>query len=680
MEETIFVAASRGGNPGARGGNQRSSKIQPLEIPTHSSSSTKEDTIVVVVAQKRIEHQNVSETNTNVEHALNVSSEQLLSANSSSGGGGERKRGENGEEEIEEDESSLRSPRSPKAYAQSSVKVGIEFARSVKVVLFSTKICILLLFVPIALALGHAGGNISPGPIFFFSVLAIVPLAERLGFVTEEVAAHTNETLGGLLNATFGNVTELIVSLMALRNGDTRLVKLSLLGSILTNTLLVLGASFFFGGLKYSEQTHNRKGAQLNAGLLLLSVLSLTLPSVMSETSMSGTTEEEKERDILRVSRVSSVFLLAGYMAFLVFQLKTHKHMFVSENKNEDGGEEDHEKKAKEEKKKKAMRRTGSTESMFKMKTSSMENLRATLKNMASSSSTSNPKPILARKAEREDDEESGRGSVVPQPPVSPIPENAVKNSGALDITNAGGGSKLAKLRWQSAVKDIAQKKELNMLKWGSVLTQVSTQTRVNSMQRKLSQLNKKLTETLSGKDAGEDDKNILFGFERGDEMAYEHKDDSLTKVSAMIWLAVITGFIASLSDVLVGSIDGAAHQWGVPMAFIATIVLPLVGCAAEITAAVMFARKNKMDISIGVAIGSSTQFALLVIPVTVLIGWMISVPMNLDFGLFESASLLVVVLVVNANVVDGTSNWLKGAMLLCAYACLATSIWFQKF
>ncbi len=670
MEETT-VAASRGGNPGARGGNQRSSKIQPLEIPTHSSSSTKEEDTIVVV----FEHQNVSETNTNVEHALNVSSEQLLSANISSGGGGE-----NEEEEIEEDESSLRSPRSPKAYAQSSVKVGIEFARSVKVVLFSTKICILLLFVPIALALGHAGGNISPGPIFFFSVLAIVPLAERLGFVTEEVAAHTNETLGGLLNATFGNVTELIVSLMALRNGDTRLVKLSLLGSILTNTLLVLGASFFFGGLKYSEQTHNRKGAQLNAGLLLLSVLSLTLPSVMSETSMSGTTEEEKERDILRVSRVSSVFLLAGYMAFLVFQLKTHKHMFVSENKNEDGGEEDHEKKAKEEKKKKAMRRTGSTESMFKMKTSSMENLRATLKNMASSSSTSNPKPILARKAEREDDEESGRGSVVPQPPVSPIPENAVKNSGALDITNAGGGSKLAKLRWQSAVKDIAQKKELNMLKWGSVLTQVSTQTRVNSMQRKLSQLNKKLTETLSGKDAGEDDKNILFGFERGDEMAYEHKDDSLTKVSAMIWLAVITGFIASLSDVLVGSIDGAAHQWGVPMAFIATIVLPLVGCAAEITAAVMFARKNKMDISIGVAIGSSTQFALLVIPVTVLIGWMISVPMNLDFGLFESASLLVVVLVVNANVVDGTSNWLKGAMLLCAYACLATSIWFQKF
>ena len=263
--------------------------------------------------------------------------------------------------------------------------------------------------------------------------------------------------------------------------------------------------------------------------------------------------------------------------------------MFVSENKNEDGGEEDHEKKAKEEKKKKAVRRTGSTESMFKMKSSSMENLRATLKNMASSSS--NPKPILARKAEREDDEESGRGSVVPQPPVSPIPENAVKNSGALDITNAGGGSKLAKLRWQSAVKDIAQKKELNMLKWGSVLTQVSTQTRVNSMQRKLSQLNKKSQKRFQGKVLEKMIRTSCL-VSSGAEMACEHKDDSLTKVSHDL-LAVITGFIASLSDVLVGSIDGA-HQWGVPMALIATIVLPLVGCAAEITLWDVFARRTR--------------------------------------------------------------------------------------
>lgn len=638
--------------------------IKPLEIPSSSSVTSGEETIVVVR-----EHPYGGEETRGTEDALNVSSEQLL-MRANDDDSAKKKR----TNEREENDASLRSPRSPKAIAQSSVKVGVEFARSTRVVLFSTKICVLLVFVPIALALGHAGESISPGPIFFFSVLAIVPLAERLGFVTEEVAAHTNETLGGLLNATFGNVTELIVSLMALRNGDTRLVKLSLLGSILTNTLLVLGASFFFGGLKYSEQTHNRKGAQLNAGLLLLSVLSLTLPSVMSETAMSGTSEDEKERDILRVSRVSSVFLLAGYMAFLVFQLKTHKHMFVSENTNEDEGDEEKGKKGQEgeKKKKNVMGRTGSTESMFKMKTSSMENLRATLKSMASSGGNQK-KTMIAKGTEVENDEESGRGSEVPKPPVSPIPENAVKKS-------SGDGSKLAKLRWQSAVKDIAQKKELNMLKWGSVLTQVSTQTRVNSMQRKLSQLNKKLTETLSGRDANEDDKNILFGFERVDEMAYEHKDDSLTKVSAMIWLAVITGFIASLSDVLVGSIDGAAQQWGVPMAFIATIVLPLVGCAAEITAAVMFARKNKMDISIGVAIGSSTQFALLVIPVTVLIGWIISVPMNLDFGLFESASLLVVVLVVNANVVDGTSNWLKGAMLLVAYACLASAIWFQNF
>lgn len=403
------------------------------------------------------------------------------------------------------------------------------------------------------------------------------------------------------------------------------------------------------------EQTHNRKGAQLNAGLLLLSVLSLTLPSVMKETQMTSKTKDAQESDILKISRVSSIFLLAGYCAFLVFQLKTHKHMFVSESKDDDDADEAEKgEKSKHNNQTKVPppKRTSSTENFLKMKTSSMENLRAVLRKMSSGNNS-----VKVNGNEEEENE----GNM--KQPVSPIAENPLERT----------ESKLAKLRWQTAVKDIAQKKEVNMLKWGSVLTQVSTQTRVNSMQRKLSQLSKK----LAGRE--KDDTNVLFGFERGDEKAYA-EDDTLTKGSALIWLGVITAFIASLSDVLVGSIDGAAQQWGVPMAFIAMIVLPLVGCAAEITAAVMFARKNKMDISIGVAIGSSTQFALLVIPVTVLIGWIISVPMDLDFGLFESASLLLVVLVVNANVVDGTSNWLKGAMLLCAYLCLSTAVWYHAF
>ena len=163
---------------------EKSATIQPLEIPSAS-----DDTLVVIP--------NASSSSKG--DALNVSSEQLLSSNNTDSALATELRKMR---DAEENDSNARSPRSPKALAQSSVKVGTEFIRSTKVVLFSTKICILLVFVPIALALGHAkGGNkISSGPVFFVSILAIVPLAERLGFVTEEVAAHTNETLGGLLN------------------------------------------------------------------------------------------------------------------------------------------------------------------------------------------------------------------------------------------------------------------------------------------------------------------------------------------------------------------------------------------------------------------------------------------------------------------------------------------------
>jgi Ca2+:H+ antiporter len=129
-----------------------------------------------------------------------------------------------------------------------------------------------------------------------------------------------------------------------------------------------------------------------------------------------------------------------------------------------------------------------------------------------------------------------------------------------------------------------------------------------------------------------------------------------------------------------VGAINGASLKYGVPMAFLSAILLPMVGGIAEFAAAVQFAMKDKMDIAIGVAIGSSTQFALLVIPTCVLVGAMIGQPLDLDFGVFESATLLLVVLVVNANVQDGTSNWLKGLMLLIAYATLSVSIFYHTF
>ena len=113
---------------------------------------------------------------------------------------------------------------------------------------------------------------------FTLALLGLAPLAERLGFVTEQLAIHTNETIGGLLNATFGNLTELIVALTALNRGLYRLVQLSLLGSVLSNMLLVLGCAFFFGGLLHKTQKFGTISSQMNATLLMLSTNGRAFP------------------------------------------------------------------------------------------------------------------------------------------------------------------------------------------------------------------------------------------------------------------------------------------------------------------------------------------------------------------------------------------------------------------
>eukprot|EP00959_Pyramimonas_sp_CCMP1952_P213191 4460756-Pyramimonas_sp.AAC.1 len=166
------------------------------------------------------------------------------------------------------------------------------------------------------------------GWTFTFSLLGIAPLAERLGFVTEELAEYTNQTLGGLLNASFGNLTEMIVSMFALRNNMLRVVKLSLLGSILSNTLLVLGCAFFFGGLKYKQQSFNADGANANTGLLMLAVMGMTVPATLhaTHTEMTGTGSE------VALSRISSVFLLMTYFGYLYFQLITHRDLFEDDD------------------------------------------------------------------------------------------------------------------------------------------------------------------------------------------------------------------------------------------------------------------------------------------------------------------------------------------------------------
>ncbi|KAK4275248.1 hypothetical protein QN277_018364 [Acacia crassicarpa] len=390
------------------------------------------------------------------------------------------------------------SPRIPEISAQKSESTTHQktlrriVCNSVKIVIFSNRLNLLLPLGPLAIIVERLTNH--HGWVFTLSLLGIMPLAERLGYATEQLAFYSGDTVGGLLNATFGNATELIISIYALKRGMTRVVQLSLLGSILSNMLLVLGCAFFGGGIVFNkkEQVFNKGTATVNAGLLLMAVMGLLFPAVLHYTH----TEVHFGSSELALSRFSSCIMLVAYAAYLFFQLNSQRSLYLSLN-----------------------------------------------------------------------EEEGDHG-------------NSIEDDESPDIS-----------------------------KWESV-----------------------------------------------------------------IWLAIMTALISVLSEYLVGAIEGASTSWKMPVSFISVILLPLVGNAAEHASAVMFAMKDKLDISLGVAIGSSTQISMFVIPLCVIIGWIMGHPLDLNFQLFETATLFLTIIVVVLLLQEGTSNYFKGLMLILCYLIVAAS------
>jgi Ca2+:H+ antiporter len=157
------------------------------------------------------------------------------------------------------------------------------------------------------------------------------------------------------------------------------------------------------------------------------------------------------------------------------------------------------------------------------------------------------------------------------------------------------------------------------------------------------------------------------------------HYDEvpELSQRDAMGLLLVATLMVAWMAEIMVGSIGHAAGEYGLPTLFIGIILVPVFGNAAEHFTAITVAGKNKMDLSVGIAVGSSIQIALFVAPLMVLIGWALGVPLTLEFGIFETVATFLAVLVTNFIIQDGESNWLEGAMLLITYAILALAFFF---
>ncbi|KAI8338959.1 Sodium/calcium exchanger protein-domain-containing protein [Chlamydoabsidia padenii] len=202
----------------------------------------------------------------------------------------------------------------------------VTFFSSFKTTMTSSYFNILLVFVPMALIASYT--NASDTIVFSLNFLAIIPLAKLLGFATEEIALRTGSTIGALLNATFGNAVELILGIIALKEGLIRVVQASILGSILSNILLVLGFCFLLGGSTRQEQSFNVTAAQTSSSLLALTTLSLLIPAAFSATA---NTALEAEQGILKLSHGTALILLLVYILFLLFQLKTHTYLYEDE-------------------------------------------------------------------------------------------------------------------------------------------------------------------------------------------------------------------------------------------------------------------------------------------------------------------------------------------------------------
>jgi len=348
----------------------------------------------------------------------------------------------------------------------------------------------LLVFVPIAMLLEwvfHA----SPTLIFGAAALAILPLAGLMGQATEEIAARTGSAVGGLLNATFGNATELIIAFFALQAGKLEVVKASITGSILGNLLLVLGLALLLGGFKFKTQKFNPQNARLLSSMLFVSVLGLMIPALFDIGARGYAGVGNPASVDLSMSIATAVILILMYAANVYFSLVSHKDLLSS----------------------------------------------------------------------------------------------------------------------------------------------------------------------------ADDD---------------AHHD---TKWSVPVAVGVLLGatvLVALMSEFLVGALEPAAASLGLSEFFVGIIILPIIGNAAEHSSAILFAMKNKLDLAVTIALGSTIQVALLVAPLLVLLSLLVGKPMDLVLhNPFELAAVVAGVVIAASVSSDGETNWLEGALLLGLYLILAFAFFF---
>ncbi|KZO95110.1 calcium/proton exchanger [Calocera viscosa TUFC12733] len=478
---------------------------------------------------------------------------------------------------------------------------------SIMTIIKSSWLNLLLVFIPVGWALHFI--NVTPVAVFVTTFLAIIPLAALLAFSTEELAIRVGETLGGLLNATLGNAVELIVAIIALTQCKLTVVQSSLIGSILSNLLLVLGMCFYAGGVKYSEQGFLVTPSQINSELLFLSVVAVLLPgafdiAVRTSNSSDNSTSDDVPTsvlasDILQMSHGVAVILLFIYICYLIFTLWSHAGVMNATSEESTRYPPD-----------------------FKGPKMLMRNVHKRWnESFPRSKSPTKHRPALPFPLEA-----NAEG---PVPSDSPAPPDGFASAPEL----------------HGSVED---------------------QERLTHARMEDDRL-----ETGEGS-------HVANGYDGPTETTDDDEQELQMNIPVTIGLlAIVTVLVGVTAEFLVDSIDGVTATGAISEEWVGLILLPIVGNAAEHVTAVTVAIKDKLDLSIAVAVGSSIQIAVFVIPFIVVLAWIMGKPLTMLFDPFESVVLFLTVLTVNYTTQDSKSNWLEGMVLMMLYVIVAVSFWF---
>ncbi|RAK96939.1 putative membrane bound cation transporter [Aspergillus ibericus CBS 121593] len=635
----------------------------------------------------------------------------------------------------------------------------VRFTGHTKRALCHSWVNVLLVFVPVGIAVEAAGLN--PGLIFAMNAIAIIPLAGLLSHATECVASRLGDTVGALINVTFGNAVELIIFIIALVKNEIRIVQASLLGSILANLLLILGMAFLLGGLRFQEQIYNSTVTQMSACLLSLSVMSLLLPTAFHA---SWSDETDADKYTLKVSRGTSVVLLLVYILYIVFQLKSHAYLYAS-IPQQIIDEESH---------------PGVLAEFMNSSSDSSSSSDESVDTTTSWSTAKRIKRAMKYRRHRKSST-SSRGTVSPQsfrkksladcPPTAVIDENG-GSVADLSVTHQDGsgsfvidfgddtrydadhepqsrdfgqhaGAKASKEERKKRRERRKQEKRTEKEKAAVSITNTPFTGRPPMKSHKSEPTVDRGQPPLPVEEAIEPAKrksafrpmmpslltNTVFSsspapnaavpaspsnpyglrrthslpsftnrppppgsavqFARGAsrlptavtnttaEVAPENPEPEMSRTAAVVLLLVSTGLVAVCAEFLVDAIPTMVESSSVSEAFIGLIILPIVGNAAEHVTAVSVATKNKMDLAIGVSVGSSIQIAIFVTPLVVILGWCMDKDMSLYFTLFETICLFVTAFVVNFLVLDGRSNYLEGSLLIAAYVIISVAAFY---